>query len=140
MNISDKDFLEKVEEYTTNSLRQKEDLKKIIEEAIRVGKAEEFEELTFTAKYISGMMRVLKSAPGVPEVNSVDHVKNDLSENIKKAIEQLKGIIASTDERIKLHFEETYFTLSQKNFTNLSQLFSDLESVKKYLNFLKRQN
>ena len=37
------------------------------------------------------------------------------------------------------YFKKNYFTLSQQNFSDLTQLFSDLESVKKYLNYLKRQ-
>ncbi len=80
----------------------------------------EFEELTFTAKYICGMMRILKNAPGIPEVSSTDHVKNDLNENLKKGIEQLKEIISVGDVNLREYFETTYFTLSPQNFTNLS--------------------
>ncbi len=139
MNLSDKNFLKKVEEYTNNLIQHKADINLLIDEVIKSGKDDEFEQLTFTAKYISGMMRVLKSAPGIPEVTTVDHVKKDLNENMKKGIDQLKEIISSADEKVKLHFEETYFTLTTQSFTNITGLFSDLESVKKYLNFLKRQ-
>ena len=135
--LSDNDFLEKVEEYTSNRIQKKADIKKIIVEVVLNRKEDDFENLIFTAKYISGLMRVLKSAPGIPEVNSIEHVKNDLNENIKKGIEQLQEIISADSERE--YFSKNYFTLSQKNFSNLSQLFSDLESVKKYLNYLKRQ-
>lgn len=135
--LSDNDFLEKVEEYTSNKIQKKADIKKIIVEVVLNRKEDDFENLIFTAKYISGLMRVLKSAPGIPEVNSIEHVKNDLNENIKKGIEQLQEIISADSERE--YFSKNYFTLSQKNFSNLSQLFSDLESVKKYLNYLKRQ-
>ena len=138
--ISDNDFLDKVEDYTSNQIQKKDDIKKIINEVIINGNEEEFEKLTFTAKYIAGMMRVLKSAPGIPEVTSIEHVKNDLNENMKKGIEQLKSLIDSADEEVKVHFHETYFILSTQNFSNLTQLFSDLEAVKKYLNYLKRQN
>jgi len=139
MNLSDKNFLEDVEKYTTNVIQHKADIKLLIDAVAKSGKNEEFEQLTFTAKYISGMMRVLKSAPGIPEVTTVDHVKKDLNENIKKGIDQLKEIISTADEKVKLHFEETFFTLTTQSFTNITGLFSDLESVKKYLNFLKRQ-
>lgn len=135
--LSDNDFLDKVEEYTSNKIQKKADIKKIIVEVVLNRKEDDFENLIFTAKYISGLMRVLKSAPGIPEVNSIEHVKNDLNENIKKGIEQLQEIISADSERE--YFSKNYFTLSQKNFSNLSQLFSDLESVKKYLNYLKRQ-
>jgi len=140
VNLSDKYFLDKVEDYTSNPLQRKDDLTKIIHLVRGNGKEDEFEELTFTAKYICGMMRVLKNAPGIPEVSSTDHVKNDLNENMKKGIEQLKEIISVGDVSHREYFETTYFTLSPQNFANLSQLFSDLEAVKKYINHLKRQS
>ena len=140
MNISDKDFLKKVEDYTGYSFQNKDDVQKLAIEVVRIGKEEGFEQLTFTAKYISGMLRVLKTAPAIPEVNSVDHVKNDLNENVKKGIELLKSLIDSADENLKVHFDETYFALSPQNFSNLTRLFSDLEAVKKYLNYIKRRS
>jgi len=140
MNLTDKNFLIGVEEYTGSLLQKKEDIKKIIELVAAKKKEEEFGKLVFTAKYISGMMRVLKNAPGIPEVNSVDHVRKDLNENMKKGIEQLKEIISSGSESVGDYFNKMYFNLSTQNFSNITQLFSDLESVKKYMNHLKRQS
>lgn len=136
INLSDENFLAGVEDCTGSLLQKKVDIKKIIDVAVAEKKEEEFEKLTFTAKYICGMMRVVKNAPGIPEVSSINHVRNDLNENMKKGIEQLKEIIASSSERD--YFDKTYFDLSTQNFSNLTQLFSDLESVKKYINHLKR--
>lgn len=140
MNLTDKNFLTGVEEYTGSLLQKKEDIKKIIELVAAKKKEEEFEKLVFTAKYISGMMRVLKNAPGIPEVNSVDLVRKDLNENMKKGIEQLKEIISSGSESVGDYFNKMYFNLSTQNFSNITQFFSDLESVKKYMNHLKRQS
>jgi hypothetical protein len=138
MNLDDKIFLRGVEDYTGSLLLKKDDIVKLIGVVVAEKKEEEFEKLTFTAKYICGMMRVVKNAPGIPEVSSIDHVKNDLNENMKKGIEQLKEIIAFSTGDVKDYFEKTYFTLTTQNFSNLTQLFSDLESVKKYINHLKR--
>ena len=138
MNLNDKNFLKEVEDYTGSLLLKKDDIVKLIEVVLAEKKEEEFEKLTFTAKYICGMMRIVKNAPGIPEVSSIDHVKNDLNENMKKGIEQLKEIIASSNENEKDYFEKTYFILTTQNFTNLTQLFSDLETVKKYINYIKR--
>jgi len=140
MKLSDNDFLEKVEDYTSNLLQKKNDAKKIIDVVLKNNIEEQFERLVFTSKYIGGMFRVLKTAPGIPEVDSLDQIKYDLNENIKKAVEQLKEIISLSDVTTQEYFEKNYFTLSSQNFNNLSQLFSDLESVKKYLNYLKRNN
>jgi hypothetical protein len=138
MNLDDKNFLKGVEEYTGSLLLKKDDINKLIRIVVTENKVEEFEKLTFTSKYVCGMLRVVKNAPGIPEVSTIDNIKNDLSENIKKGIEQLKGIITSSSESEKHYFDKTYFTLSTLNFSNLTSLFSDLESVKKYINHLKR--
>jgi len=138
INLSDKNFQTGVEDYTGVLLQKKNDIGKKIEIAVANDKLELFEKLIFTAKYICGMMRVVKNAPGIPEVNSIDQIKSDLNENMKKGIEQLKEIIAFSSERD--YFDTTYFKLTTQNFSNLTQLFSDLESVKKYMNHLKRQS
>ena len=138
INLNDKNFLAGVEGYIGSLLHKKNDINKLIELVVTEKKEEEFERLTFTAKYICGMIRVVKNAPGIPEVSSVDQIKSDLNENMKKGIEQLKKITASGNESEKDYFEKTYFTLSTQSFGNLTQLFSDLESVKKYINHLKR--
>jgi hypothetical protein len=140
INFNDKNFLIGVEDYTGSLLQKKGDISKLIEVVVAEKKEEEFEKLTFTAKYICGMMRVVKNAPGIPEVSSIDQIKSDLNENMKKGIEQLKDIIAFSGESERDYFEKTYCTLSTQNFSNLTQLFSDLESVKKYINHLKRLN
>lgn len=138
INLIDKNFLKEVEEYTGSLLHKKDDIKKLIKLAVAEKKEDEFEQLTFTAKYICGMMRVVKNAPGIPEVSSIDQIKSDLNENIKKGIEQLKEVISFSGEIDREHFDRTYFTISTQSFGNLTQLFSDLESVKKYINHLKR--
>ena len=140
MKLSDNNFLESVEDYTSSLLQRKNDTKKIIDVVVNKNIEEQFEQLVFTAKYVGGMFRVLKTAPGIPEVSSLDKIKSDLNENIKKAVEQLRGIMSNTDATTNKYFEENYFKLSSENFNNLSQLFSDLESVKKYLNYLKRKS
>jgi len=140
MNLDDEKLLVNVEEYTSNQIQKKDDVRKIIDAASAGRKENQFESLTFTAKYICGLLRVLKTAPAIPEVNSIDHVKNDLNENMKKGIEQLKDIVSLSDESDQEYFNKTYFTLTPQNFTNLTQLFSDLELVKKYINQIKRQS
>ena len=98
INFNDKNFLIGVEDYTGSLLQKKGDISKLIEVVVAEKKEEEFEKLTFTAKYICGMMRVVKNAPGIPEVSSIDQIKSDLNENMKKGIEQLKDIIAFSGE------------------------------------------
>lgn len=140
INYEDENFIQEVESFTKNNLIRKSDLKKLVDLAVSNHKVKEFEELTFTAKYVCGMMRVLKNAPSVPEVQSIEHIKDDLSKNLKKVIDQLRSIITMGENEMQEYFEKTYLTLSSQNITNLNQLLSDLELVKKYINHLKRKD
>jgi len=138
LNFYDENFLNEVEEYTGNPLNKKEDLKKIIG-FVKEGKNEkEFNDLVFTAKYVCGLMRVINNASAIPEVTSLEQIKSDLNENIKKGVGMLKEIISFSADDQRDYFENTYFSLTAQNFSNLSKLFSDLEAVKKYLNYQKR--
>lgn len=137
-NLSDENFIESVEGFTTNPIVRKDDVERLIEIVRDNGKEEEFEKLTFTSKYVCGLMRIIKNSSSIPEVNSIENIKADLNENIKNGMELLREIIASSDDEEKDYIEKTYLTLTTENFGNLNQLFSDLEAVKKYLNYLKR--
>jgi len=134
----DEKFIENVERYTAHPLLRKEDVERLIGIVTEKGKEIEFEELIFTSKYVCGLIRIVKNSTGVPEVNSIEHIKEDLNENIKKGIEQIRGIISASDGKEKDYFEQTFLTPTTQSFNNLYQLFSDLEAVKKYVNYLKR--
>ena len=134
----DEGFLEKVENYSGNQLNRKEDVGRLINIVRECGEEEEFENLVFTAKYICGMIRIVKNEHDASNAGNMDLIKADLNENIKKGVESLKKILSKTEEFNKEHFEKNYISLSAQNFENLHQFFSDLEAVKKYINYLKR--
>ncbi|MEO8399515.1 MAG: hypothetical protein ABI550_06845 [Ignavibacteriaceae bacterium] len=83
-------------------------------------------------------MRVLNSGAKINEVNSLEHVKKDLSLNMNKIIKQLKTLFSDADNSKKNHFENNYLQMEQISFQNLNELLSDLEWTKKYFNDLKR--
>ncbi len=132
-------FLDDVEKFSGKSLNKKDDLSTIIEAYKSSKKFEDLENLSFTGKYVNGLFRVLANSAKIPEVENVDHIKKDLSENLEKVILQLKEITSNMDEKNKMLFEENYLKLSQTSLQNLQQLVEDLDSIKKYLNFLKRK-
>ena len=138
--LSQKDLLDEVEKFNGKSLNRKDDLSIIIDVYNQTGTAEDFEKLSFTGKYINGLLRVLKSSIKIPEVQSIDHVKKDLSENIEKVISQLSEITFKMKDENKKKIESTYLELSQNSLPNLQQLVEDLDNIKKYLNHLKRNN
>ena len=88
---------------------------------------------------MNGLFRVLRNSANIPEVENVDQIKKDLSENMEKVISQLKEITLATNEMNKKFFEDNYLQLSQTSMQNLQQLVEDLDIIKKYLNHLKRK-
>ncbi|HMN24166.1 MAG: hypothetical protein IT276_17025 [Ignavibacteriaceae bacterium] len=137
MNNLPAEFLDDVEKFSQQSLKRKDDLSILVKAYDENGKIEDFENLSFTGKYINGLFTVLKNSVNIPEVESVDHIKKDLSENMEKVISQLKEITFKMDDEKKI-IEENYFTLNQSSLQNLRQLVEDLDIIKKYLNHLKR--
>ena len=132
-------LLKEVDDFSGSKLKKRVDLQIIFEETLNKGKEKLLDEIAFTSKYVLGLLRVLKEGSKNSEVSSLDHVKKDLTLNIKRAVDQLKEAVADADGGTKQYFERTYFELSQPGFMNLNDLLSDLEWTKKYLNDLKRK-
>jgi hypothetical protein len=139
MNRLHPNFLDDVEKFSGKSLNKKDDLADIIEAFKSSKKFEDFENLSFTGKYVNGLFKVLANSTKIIEVENVDHIKKDLSENMEKVISQLKEITLTMNEKNKMLIEENYLKLSQSSLQNLKQLVEDLDIIKKYLNFLKRK-
>ena len=133
-------FLDDVEKFSGKSLNKKDDLADIFEAYKSSKNFEDFESLSFTGKYVNGLFKVLANSTKIPEVENVDHIKKDLSENMEKVISQLKEITFNMNEKNKKFFEENYFQLSQNSMQNLQKLVEDLDIIKKYLNHLKRND
>jgi len=131
-------FLDDVEKFSGKSLNKKDDLADIIVACKSAKKFEDFENLSFTGKYVNGLFTVLKNSVNIPEVENIDHIKKDLSENIEKVISHLKEITFKMDDDEKKIIEENYLTLNQNCLQNLQHLVKDLDYIKKYLNYLKR--
>ncbi len=133
-----KDFIDEVEIFSNGHLKRKGDLQKIYAESLTNNTTHLFEELSFTAKYINGLMKVLKSGVSNPEIQSLENVKKDLSSNLSKLVEQINHILLHSEDEMKNYFKENFLLMSQNSFQNLTELISDLDWTKKYLNDFKR--
>ncbi len=127
-------FVNSVEKYSQSKLKKKAELLRIYEEVELHNKYEVFEDLIFTAKYIQGLFRIITRNDKNSGVTDLSVIKKDFSANMNKVIVQLKEIISSSQPDFQKYFEENYFELSQRGFTNLNELLYDLNSVKKYTN------
>jgi hypothetical protein len=132
-------FIDEVESFNGKSLSQKKELQIIINVCSQNNLIEKLEDLSFTGKYISGLLRVLSSSSSIPEVKSLEHIKKDLSDNLEKIISQLKDVTAKMSEANKNIIQKKYLEISNDSLNNLKQLTEDLNSIKKYLNYNKRK-
>ncbi len=138
-NTKPVDFVAGIEEFTRSKLRRKIDLLRLYEEAQLHDNIKLFEELLFNAKYVMGLLRVVQSSASLEDIKNIEQIKKDFSENMEKVINQLKEIIKSASPDLSRYFEDTYFKLTQENFIHISELLSDLEQAKKYVNSVKRE-
>ena len=133
-------ILNDIELFSDSLLKRKADLQIIIDESLQHNFGAEFEELTFTGKYIQGLKRVLQKGADFQEIDSLDHVKKDLTENMEKVIRDIRALLIHSSETNKKYFEDTYLSLTTICFHNLNDLVEDLEWIKKYLNHEKRSD
>ena len=135
-----KDILNEVEIFSDSILKRKTDLQIIIDESLQNNFDAKFEELTFTGKYVQGLKRVLQKGGEFQEIDNLDHVKKDLTENMEKVIGGIRALLIHSSETNQKYFDDTYLSLTPNCFQNLNDLLEDLEWVKKYLNYQKRSD
>ena len=132
-------LVEEINVFSEQKLKRKNDLKILLEMSFKNEKSVLLENLSFTAKYIRGLERVLKKGSMNPEISNIEQIKQDYTNNIKKLIDQIKELISFADTEVNSYFEEKYFKLTQEGFQSLSELLEDLEWTKMYFNQQKRR-
>lgn len=139
MIIDSSVFVNEINIFSDGKLNRKSDLRKLFYILLENHQENTIEEICFTAKYVMGLIRVLKAGIANSEINSLEHVKKDFTTNMVKITEQLKSSLAFADEESRKYFEDEYLQMTQAGLKNLNLLLADLEWTKKYLNNQKRQ-
>jgi hypothetical protein len=134
-----RELLKNVDEFSNFKLPRRDDLQIIFTEGVKEKNNKLFEDLVFTAKYVQGLMKVMKTGQENSEVKSLEHVKNDLSKNMEKVVDQIRQIISDSSQSDKDYINKTFLQMNPDAFRNLNDLLYDLDWTKKYLNDLKRK-
>ena len=132
------ELLKAVDKFSQQKIKNRDALHLLFDICIAKDKLQLLEELSFTSKYLNGLARVLMTAAGNSDYQNIDNIKKDYSDNILKATDQLKNIVALIDEQTQKKFRVEFLDLNSEAFAKLRTLFEDLEWTKKYLNALKR--
>lgn len=136
--LKPEDFVNEIERFSKSKLKRKIEVLRIFKLAVDNSNQKGFEDLLFSAKYAMGLMRIIKNHSGNSEIKNFEDIKRDFSSTMEKITLQLGDIIQKSDIDLKKHFEENFFQLNQQSFSTLTDLISDLELTKKYLNDFKR--
>ncbi len=135
--FNSKQLLDEVDKLSNQMLKRRDDLLALFQCAETQRLGSNLEETAFTAKYIMGLLRVLKAANENSEIADLDNVKKDLASGFEKVKNEIQQI-TKKDELLKIRFEAEYFGMNQTAFAALNELLNDLEWTKKYFNILKR--
>lgn len=133
-------FIKDLDEFAGGKINDRIELQELVEIAAQYNRLSLFEELAFTAKYVQGLMKVLKSASSNPEITNVERIKTDLSVNVEKVFVQIREILTDTNEETIKRFEAKYLGMTGESFINLNRLMADLDWAKMYINHHKRSD
>lgn len=132
------EFYDGLVNFSRGKVKNEDDIKRLIELAIKENKLNDLEEIAFSAKITKGLLRIIQNRENTIEDEYFEKIKKEYSENIQKVKIGLEELINHGSDFIKNIFNEKYFLLTHESLANLNNLCGDLEWVKMYLNDIKR--
>ena len=138
LNEKTKKFVAEVTAYSGGKIQNEEDLFRIVKMIYRSGNDNKLEELCFSAKYIQGLLRIIRKTDREFEKDYFEKVKKEYTQNVITIKKHLEDILEFGSEFIQEIFKEKYLEMTQASLKNLNLLIEDLSWVKLYLNYKKR--
>lgn len=124
--------------FSRGKILNEEDIQRLLEITFKEDKLKELDDVSFSAKFTKGLLRIIQNRDNNIEDEYFEKVKKEYSENIQKVKSGLEDLIKNSSDFLKGIYEEKYFQLTHESLANLNNLCSDLEWVKMYLNDQKR--
>jgi hypothetical protein len=129
-----REMLSGVEKLADAKIKSREDLEIIINIAVKDEKLASLEEISFHAKVVYGLFKIIQRKEDVADEEFFSKAAEEYKENIVKLKMLLNYLIGDNNSFIKNIFLEKYFQLTQMSLSNLNDLCSDLSYVKLYFN------
>lgn len=134
------EFCIAVDEFAKGKLNNAEDLTRIMEIVFKTDKKSLLEDLSFSAKYSQGLLKIIQNRSNDFEDEYFNKVKEEYTAVITKVRSLLEEIIENGSGFIKNIYKEKYLSMTHESLHNLNILIDDLSWLKMYLNDLKRSN
>lgn len=131
------EIITSLKKISNDKLLAQDDLEKIISTSIEFNLVKELEAVSFQAKYIHGLIRVIQKRETMADESYSIKIKEELVTGYENLKSGLKKIIVKCSPFIQNIFEEKYFQLTQTSLKNLNLLAEDLTTLKLYFNDLK---
>jgi hypothetical protein len=135
-----REMLSGVEKLADAKIKSREDLKIIINIAVKDEKLASLEDISFHAKVVYSLFKIIQRKEDVDDEEFFSKAAEEYKENIVKLKMLLNYLMGNTNSFIKNIFTEKYFQLTQMSLSNLNNLCSDLSYLKLYFNDKKRVN
>lgn len=122
-----------------HQLKCGDDLYRLIEIAYQFDMKEELEQLAFSGKFSHGLFQIIQKGGAAVEEEYFEKIKKEYTESLIKLRKDLEIILDKSTDFFRKIFKEKYFTLTHESMFNLSELCSDLNHLKMYMNDMKRR-
>lgn len=147
MNFSEPTLklISELTQFSGNKIKNSSDLSVLIEASFQSRNERLLNDLSYTAKYLNGLGKILRdktilqSVHGIPEKktldeSSVNKIRNEFKEHIQKFTLQLTVLIKDLDESDRNVIEKKYIDMTRSSLINLTSIIYDLTWLKKLLN------
>lgn len=132
-------FINEAEQFSKNRFECKDDLILILETTNQNEFDFTLDQMAFKAKYIKGLMSVVKAASGNPEIKNTAQINSELAANLEKFRGCLLSINEKMHDEIRKAFYKNYLEISGESFANLKKLIDEFSLIKIFLNHKKRE-
>lgn len=123
-------FIEKVDAFSKNRLRNKEDLSILLQISRDDGKEQVFDDLTFHAKYIYRLFGILKRTS--PDAEAYPKLSAEFTDGVEKVNTLMRTLVKEAPDDIKQQFKSKYFSMTHASMENVMSISYDLSWIKNW--------
>lgn len=125
--------------YGKDKIRNAGFLRQLLDYCFATQTVEKLHEISFTAKYIIGLHKILLGTNRNPEITDNHTIEKDLSLNLQKFIDEMKLLLINERSSLPEEFSQMS-AMTSESFEKLYSLIADLDLLKQYFNILMRES